>query len=196
MYTPSGSLSRFLATVTARSQYRRLETSSFQPAVPGDREGEGVRTETSRETIRPSITLTWATGLATTAQYSRLRSDVVTSGNRTRTDESSWGGTVNFSVSSPAWIARLPSDVRTSLGWNQSDVFVCLQRVGGESCLPISDSRRQQLDVRVDTAFPPNLRGGASLSYVLNELRHVSSRFSQVIFTVFLDINFLASQIR
>ncbi len=52
------------------------------------------------------------------------------------------------------------------------------------------------MDLRLDTAFPPSMRGGASFSYVLNDQRHTSSKFSQMVVSVFLDINFLASQIR
>lgn len=120
----------------------------------------------------------------------------MTSGNLTRSDETAWGGTLAFAARAPSWLVRLPSDVRTTLALSSRDVFVCLRRAGTDDCSPVSDSRRRQADVRVDTAFPPNMRGGASFSYILTDQRATSSKISQMIFSVFVDINFLASQIR
>jgi hypothetical protein len=146
--------------------------------------------------VTPTLTVTWIGGVVTTAQYTKERGDALTSGNQTLSSRTGWGGTMTFSVRTPRAFVRLPSDLRTELAVNSLDVFLCLQRAELAECSTISDSRRRQVDVRVDTAFPPNMRGGASFSYVLTDQRHTSSKFSQVILSVFLDINFLASQVR
>jgi hypothetical protein len=159
-------------------------------------ESAGVRSETDRTTLTPSVTVTWLGGVVTTARLLREEGDLVTAGNVTRTDRTDIGGTMSFSVRPPAALVNLPSDVRAELAVNASDASICLQSAGAGECATISDSRRRQVDLRLDTAFPPNMRGGASFSYVLTDQRHTSSKFSQVIFSVFLDINFLASQIR
>ena len=131
-----------------------------------------------------------------TVEARRIRSDLLTSGNLTRNEETGWGGTLSFSARAPRWLVRLPSDVRTSVAVSSSDVSVCLQRAGSGVCSPVSNSRRRQVDVRLNTAFPPNMRGGASFSYILTDQRHISSRFSQMVLTVFMEINFLDSRIR
>ncbi len=195
VYTPNWSLRRLLSTITAQGQCRGSDASSFQPPRDGSA-GTGVLAQTNRTMFTPSLTLTWTGGIVTTAEYSRTRSDVMTSGNLTRSDETAWGGTLAFAARAPSWLVRLPSDVRTTLALSSRDVFVCLRRAGTDDCSPVSDSRRRQADVRVDTAFPPNMRGGASFSYILTDQRATSSKISQMIFSVFVDINFLASQIR
>ena len=101
-----------------------------------------------------------------------------------------------FSMRSPNWLARLPTDIRTTVGVNARDNVVCLRRANTGNCAPVSDTRRRAFDLRLDTAFPPNMRGGANFSYVLTEHRHSSNRFRELTFSVFVDINFQASQIR
>lgn len=193
VFTPRGALSSLLSSITAQTQYRHVQTSSFQPA---NGTAGGVLSETDRTTVTPSVTVTWSGGVVTTARLLREEGDLVTAGNLTRSDRTDVGGTMSFSVRPPAALVDLPSDVRAEVALNASDAAICLQRVGNTECATISDSRRRQVDLRLDTAFPPNMRGGASFSYVLTDQRHTSSKFSQVILTVFLDINFLASQIR
>jgi hypothetical protein len=60
----------------------------------------------------------------------------------------------------------------------------------------VSDSRRQVLDVRVDTGLSESLQGGATFSYVLSDLRHLSQRLSQAVFTIYVDYRFFAGEIR
>ena len=103
---------------------------------------------------------------------------------------------MNFSFRAPRALVRLPSDIRTAVSVSSTSASLCLRRVGSTTCTSVSDSRRRQVDIRLDTGFPPSMRGGASFSYVFNEQRHTSSRISQVVFSVFVDVNFLASQVR
>ena len=60
----------------------------------------------------------------------------------------------------------------------------------------MSDSRRQQIDMQMDTGLSDTLRGGAIFSYVLTDLRHTSDRLSQYTFRVFLDLRLFAGEIR
>ena len=205
IYTPPAALRGALTSLTARARYRRSETSSFQPGtlgVPGEgtqpdgSSTTGVFTESAATSVTPVVTLTWAAGIVTTAQFSRLRSEVLTSGNLTLSSETRWGGSMSFSFRAPRTLVRLPNEVRTSLTVNSTDASLCLQRAESAECSAVSQSRRRQLDIRIDTGFPPSMRGGASFSYVFREELHTSTQFSQMIFTIFLDINFLASQVR
>ncbi|MEE8116825.1 MAG: hypothetical protein V3T28_06940, partial [Gemmatimonadales bacterium] len=205
VYTPPPFLRGALSSVSAQARYRRTVGSSFQPAAlqaPGsDSQGEangitGIFAENRATNVTPTITLTWVAGVVTTGQFSRIRSEVLTSGNLTLNDQRSWGGSVNFSFRAPTTVFRLPSDVRTSLTVNATDATLCQKRAESPECAIVSDSRRRQVNIRLDTGFPPSMRGGASFSYVLTEERHTSSKVSQMVFTIFLDINFLASQVR
>ena len=134
--------------------------------------------------------------MVTTGRVTRLQSEVLTSGNITVSDETRWGGTTSFSFRAPRYLIRLPNEVRTSLSVTSTNASVCLQRTGSLGCSSVSESRRRQIDIRLDTGFPPSIRGGASFSYLLREELHTSSKVSQMVFTVFMDINFLASQVR
>ena len=205
VYTPPGQLRNVISSVTAQARYRRTEASSFQPGalgLPGQgtqlagSNATGVLTESEAESVTPTVTLTWVAGVVTTARLTRLQSEVLTSGNVTMSDETQWGGTTSFSFRAPRYLLRLPNEVRTSLTLTATDASLCLQRTGSPTCSTVSESRRRQVDVRLDTGFPPSMRGGASFSYLLREERHTSSKVSQMVFTIFLDINFLASQVR
>jgi len=82
------------------------------------------------------------------------------------------------------------------MGLTASDILVCLLPADGSECVPVSDSRRRQADLRLDTGVSPTVTAGASFGYVLTEQRHTATRFSQLIFTVFGEINFSAGQVR
>ena len=88
------------------------------------------------------------------------------------------------------------SQIRTNVTFNSSKRAICLVRAGSDECRSVSDSRRHQLAVRLDTGLSEMLRGGANLNYVVNDLRHTSDRLSQVVFSVFLDLRLFAGEIR
>ena len=205
VFTPPRGMRSLLSSVTARARYRRTLASSFQPGAlgllgqgteDGGSSATGVFTETVSTNFAPTVTLTWAAGVVSRVEYTRFQSDMLTSGSRTVNDVQRLGASLNFSVKAPSWLVRLPSEIRTSVTASATDDSVCLQRSGSAECASVSESSRRQLDFRLDTAFPPSMRGGASFTYVLTEERHTSSKFSQIVFTVFLNINFLASQVR
>jgi len=46
----------------------------------------------------------------------------------------------------------------------------------------------------MDTGMSSTVVGGLSFSYILTDQRHLSSRFSQYVFTVFAEINFVTGR--
>jgi hypothetical protein len=192
LYSPRWALNRVITTFTAQARYRETVTSTEQPS----RGGSAGRTENRSTTVNPSATISWTGGILTGAQYARTTSDVVTSGNTTRSDRTDWGANLGFSFRAPAWLIRLNNPLRANGSWITSDILVCLVRSGTADCIPVSDSRRRQLDFRLDTGFSPAITGGASFSYVLTEQRHTATRLSQITFTAFAEINFSAGQLR
>ncbi|NIN11438.1 MAG: cell surface protein SprA [Gemmatimonadales bacterium] len=200
-YTPPEAIRALLSNITAQGQYRVQRASSLQPSFGGadtgvDEEASAVRTENNSRMVAPSITATWIGGVVTTAHYSVATTEAVTSGNVTESERRNWGGNVSFAFRPPRSLVRLRSRIGTTLAFSSSLLAVCVQLAGSDECRTVSDSRRQQFDFRMDTGLTDALRGGLTFSYVLTDQRHTSSKLSQIVFTVFADINFSAGQVR
>ncbi len=198
VYTPRSALRSVISALSAQTQYRESSTSSVlrTPGSAGTAApGAAVVTETDAVLIAPSVSLTWAMGVTTAAQYSRATSDAVTAGNVTRSEQENWGASASFAFRPPASLVRLRGRLQTTLGFSSSERAVCLVRVGSGECRTVSDSRRQQFDVRTDTGFSESVRGGLTFSYVLTDQRHTSQKLSQIVFTIFADINLFAGQL-
>jgi hypothetical protein len=159
-------------------------------------EGEESVSETRGRTVAPNVTVTWIGGLVTTFQLSKNTSEQFTSGNLTRRDQQDVGGNASFDFRPPSSIVRLPNDIRTTLSYNRSSTDICLVRAGAVECTPVANSRRSALDIRMDTGFSSQVRGGLSFSYVVTEQRHTSQELAQVIFTFFAEIFFVTGQLR
>jgi hypothetical protein len=192
-YSPRWALRKVISILTANARLTRSFSFSEQPGLAG---GEPSRTENTARTVAPSVSLTWFGGVITSMQYSHATSDALTSGNTTRRDQEDWSGAMNFGFRLPRSLIRMRNDIRTTLSVNSSVVATCLLRAGTTECSPVSDSRRRAVDLRLDTGFSPQVRGGASFSYVLTEQRQTAARYSQLTVTVFAEIFFLSGQIR
>jgi hypothetical protein len=192
-YSPRWALRKVISILNANARVSRTLSSSEQPGLAG---GEPSRTENNTQAVAPSLSITWLGGITTSMQLSRARSDALTSGNTTRRDQDDWSGAMNFGFRLPQSLVRMKSDIRTTLSLNSSVVTTCLLRVDATECAPVSDSRRKAVDLRLDTGFSPQVRGGASFSYVLTEQRQTSARYSQLTITVFAEIFFESGQIR
>ncbi len=200
VYTPSSGIKAVLSSVSAQMRYvvehRRTLRPRFDPLDGGGGNVPSVLTEDDRTTLAPSITLVWPGGVTTSASYSTESSARLTSGNTINTDRSQWRGSLAFGFRPPVWLMRLRSQIRTNVSVNSSRRAVCLVRAGSDECGSVSDSRRHQLAVRLDTGLSEMLRGGANLNYVVNDLRHTSDRLSQLVFSLFLDLRLFAGEMR
>jgi len=202
--SPRGSVRRVLSGISARAAYRKNETSTVQPGFAslggeGGGPGAGVSlAQTGREstTLTPSLTLTWGGGITTQAQFSQVRSEALNSGNLTITDQVGWLGSLSFSLRVPRSVARLPSPILATVSFTTNKSTVCLLKRDEPECLAISDSRRSQIAVNLDTGFSPTVRGGVSFSRLITEQLHNSSKTSQTVFTIFAQVNFTAGQIQ
>ncbi len=186
-----------LSTISAQTQYRVVESSSRQPVLGAEADTpRDVITENNSRTVSPSVTLAWTRGITTTGQYSTTSGESVTSGNVTESDREAWGGSLSFAFRPPRSVVRLPNAIQTTVAFNASKLAVCLRSPGADECTPVSDSRRRQFDVRLDTGLSQSLRGGATFSYVVTDQRHLSNQLTQIVFTIFADINLFAGQLR
>jgi hypothetical protein len=181
-----------LQALDARVQYRALESATRQEQ--GTAAGL-LSTEQRVRTWAPSLVLTWTGGATTGGQYNRSETTQLAAGSETRSTREDWGGNAAVPFRLPQDLVRLQGPVRATLGATGSVVRVCVVRTGTAGCAPVADSRRRQVDVRLDTGFSPAVVGGASFSYILTDQRHLSSRFSQLVFTVFADVNFISGRL-
>jgi hypothetical protein len=174
----------------------RLTETLTQSRAGGQGPVGGSFTETRTRTTAPSVTVTWGGGIITTLQLGNTNSEQITSGNLTRRSQRDVGATANFSFRPPRSLVRLPNVIRSTLSFNRSSTDICLIQAETVECAPVANTRRSALDIRMDTGFSSQLRGGLSFNYVVTEQRHLSSELAQMIFTVFAEIFFVSGQIR
>ncbi len=200
VYAPRSAIQKLVSSVSGALQYRIIERSNLLPALAafGESvvEGQGVLTENNSKEISPSFTVVWTGGVSTTASYSSRTTERVTSGNITNTESKDWTGVVAFAFRPPRSLVRLRNQVRTTVSVLSSKLAVCLLRADSDECRSVSDSRRRQVDVRLDSGFSETLRGGATFSYTLTDVRHTSDKLSQIVFSIFFDVRLLAGEVR
>ncbi|MEJ2236733.1 MAG: cell surface protein SprA [Gemmatimonadales bacterium] len=201
VYTPGAALRRVFSSVSAQVQYRIVERATFQPLLDAAAGGGGVvngpkLTEDYTSALTPSLTIMWPAGIVTSGSYSSAKNRRLTSGNTTKTDQSDWSGSLGLRFRPPAALSRTRNEIRTTISYTSSTRAQCLLSAGTGECRTVSDSRRQVLDVRLDTGLSQTLQGGATFSYVLSDLRHLSQRLSQAVFTIYVDYRFFAGEIR
>ncbi len=200
-YAPPASIRSVLTSVTAQAQYRVQETARVQPlfgeTAGGDAQAsQAARTENNTRLLSPSLTLGWWAGITTTGRLTLSQSEGITAGNVTESDRLEWGATVNVAFRPPQSIVRLQNRIQTTIAYSTSDLGVCIVRTGSEECRVVSDSRRNQFDIRMDMGFSATVRGGLSFSYISSDQRHLSQRLKQYVFTIFGDINLRAGRLR
>ena len=193
-HTPRWFIRKLISILSMNARFSETRTENVQAALDG--EGAESRRENRTRTVAPSATVTWNGGVVTSLQFTRSTSDVVTSGNVTKRDTRDWGANMTFSFRPPRSLVRLRNEIRSTLSYNSSLVSVCLVRTGSSECTLVSDSRRSAFDVRMDTGFSAEVRGGLSFSLIRTEQRQTSSKFSQIVFTVFAEVFFITGQIR
>jgi hypothetical protein len=192
---PGGAAGRAVKSLNAQTQYRISQTTIRQ-GLPdsGTAASDWAATDSRLRSFQPSLSVTWAGNVTTGAQYAWSQTDLTTAGNINRNERVDWGANLGFSFRSPASLARLPNPIRTTMSASASDTRACLILAGASDCTPVADTRRRQVDVRMDTGVSATVVGGLSFSYILTDQRHLSSRFSQYVFTVFAEINFLSGR--
>jgi hypothetical protein len=201
VYTPGTGIRRVISSVSAQLQYRIVERATFRPvldpAVDGGDAVDGPKlTEDYTSALTPTLTIMWPAGIVTSGSYSSAKNRRLTSGNTTNTDQSDWSGSLGLRFRPPAALSRTRNEIRTTVSYTSSSRAQCLLAAGSSECRTVSDSRRQVLDVRLDTGLSERLQGGATFSYVLSDLRHLSQRLSQAVFTIYIDYRFFAGEIR
>jgi hypothetical protein len=190
-WSPRGKLRRLFSIFNTSAQYAESNTENVQAGLAG---GQGSRSETQGRTLAPAVTVTWGGGIITSLQYRQTRTDGLTSGNINRREQDEWNATLNFAFRTP--IVKLANQIRTTANYTRSIDRVCLIQAGTDECVPVSEGYRRVIDIRMDTGITPQVRGGATFSYVLNAQRQISQERSQMVFSIFAEIFLVSGQLR
>ncbi|UCG86790.1 MAG: cell surface protein SprA [Gemmatimonadota bacterium] len=205
VYTPGDRLRNVISSISAQFEYRTVERATFQPItdpLPQSGAGAGIGmqgprwTEDYTRSLAPRLTIIWPAGVSTSGSYASTRNRLLTSGNTRNTDQVDWNGSLGFGFRPPSDLFGSRNEIRTTVSFTDSQRAVCMMTTGSSECRTVSDSHRRVLDIRMDAGLSETLRGGATFSYVLNELRHTSERLSQVVFSIYIDYRFFAGEIR
>lgn len=193
---------RIITSVSATASYRGRETESVLSSAA---EGRGlpaaggasavVTTQTTRAAPL-TLTVSWAPRMITTVSYTSSRSENAQSGNVSRNNGTETGASLSFSFRAPQELLPLRSDIRTALRYSSSQSLGCITSVGDSTCVPIADSRRRQVNLTMDTDMPPNVSAGIGISYILTEDARANRKFSQLVITASVSVNFSAGEVR
>ncbi len=194
LYSPrAGWVRAVLTSLQASAGVRVRETESLLPSPGG---GAPLRATAQARSAPLSATVTWAPRLTTSAGYSLERSRGERAGTLTRNDREQTSADATLSFRFPQEFVPLRSDVRATARYLDAVSTGCIVRAGTEQCVPISDSRRREYTLIMDTDMPPNLTAGLSIGYVRTEDRHINRKFSQLVITASLRIAVSAGQVR
>ena len=197
-WSPAGGFFRtVLSSVSASAAVQVRQATTVQPALalPGGATASAANEIRGLQESRSyplSLAITWLQRVTTSLTYSSSSILDESAGNVTRTDRQDASAALMFSFRPPKDLLPLPSDVRTSLRYAHSTDDGCLTLAGGAGCVPISSASRRQFNFSMDTDMPPNVSAGISVGYILTEDAHVNRKFSQLVVTAAVTVNFQA----
>jgi hypothetical protein len=173
--------------------FRRRQGNSVQ----GNRAGEaGATSAIESSTITPDAQLNFRNGVSLTLGYSQLDQSSLSSGNNTQLDQNDLNGSLNYSFRLPRSLSRLRKQVRTSLAFTSTDALTCLEQLGQQDCIVISDVSRYELRGGLDTDLLQTVSAGLQMGYSLNDARHLSRRTSQISILVSFQLSLFAGDYR
>ncbi|MBI1723365.1 MAG: cell surface protein SprA [Gemmatimonadetes bacterium] len=201
VYTPRSRLRNLVTSVNATGGVNVSRSKTVQPPLSltvGGAEATAGGVRTSQESRARPLTLgiSWAARIVTNFSTTADRTRSERSNNLTLNSRRQTGADLTFSFRTPQELLPLPSDIRATVRFQTNTSRVCIQRAGATDCVPVSDSRRREYNLNMDTDMPPNVSAGLSVSYVLNEDAHANRKFSQFVVTANVTVSFSAGEIR
>ncbi len=190
------SLGRILSGLTAQLSVRYHDVTNTQSSLGGD-QSAGLATSFSKDhSVSPSVTASWAKGVLTSFDATRLITDQITAGNTFRTTHTQRNASVSFAWRPPPAILKLKTSIRTTARYSYALNATCLQSAGQGACVPYVDSRHSEGQLTLDTSFPPTLSAGLQVAYDLDDERQINRKVSQLTLTAFVQLNTNVGQIR
>jgi hypothetical protein len=195
-----GPLRKVFTSVNATATLRVRQSESVQPPleVPaglGTSTGE-IRSTSETRSLPLSLGISWAARILTNFAWAADRSRTERSGSVTLNERRQASADLTFAFRVPQDLIRLRSDVRTTLRYASTVNTGCIQNPRSPDCTPISDSRRKEYTLFMDTNMPPNVTAGLSVSYVVSEDAHTNRKFSQFVLMGNVRVIYTAGEIR
>ncbi|HEY6107401.1 MAG TPA: cell surface protein SprA [Gemmatimonadales bacterium] len=190
---PRTTIGRVLSGLTAQLSVRRRQTRNEQPGFRG---GATAVTTSDERTLAPGVTASWAHGILTSFDGTRLRTEQVTAGNTFRNTRTQQNASLAFAWRPPAALVRLKTDIRTTARYSYTQNATCLISSNQGPCRAYVDSRQTNAQLTLDTSFPPSLSAGLQMAYVLDDERQINRRIAQLVLTAFLQLNTSVGQVR
>jgi hypothetical protein len=182
-----------LSLLAIGTGFRRREGNSVQ----GGRAGiVGARSAIESSTLTPDAQIGFRNGVSLTLGYSELDQSTLSNGNNTQLDQNDLSGSVNYAFRLPRSISRLRKQVRTSVNFVSTDALTCLEQLGQQDCLVISDVSRYEIRGGLDTDLMQTISAGLQVGYSLNDARHLSRRTSQVSILASFQLSLFAGDYR
>jgi hypothetical protein len=197
VWTPPRFLRWMLSSMSASGGYRLSSSETVQPPLQLQIGTSSLTTNEVRSTQETrswpvSLTVIWAPRITTSLSLTKSRGEALQAGNSTLTTHDDMTANVAFSFRPPKAYLPLPSDVRTALRYTSSSDGACMALAVGGPCIGISQSSRHQFNLSMDTEMPPNVSAGLSLGYILTEDAHIDRKFSQIVITLAVTVNYQA----
>jgi motility/secretion related protein SprA len=190
---PRTTIGRVLSGLTAQFSVRHRQTRNEQPGFRG---GGTAVTTTDERTLAPGVTASWAHGILTSFDGTRLRTEQVAAGNTFRNTRTQQNASIALAWRPPAALVRLKTDIRTTARYSYTQNATCLISSNQGPCRPYVDSRQTNAQLTLDTSFPPSLSAGLQMAYVLDDERQINRRIAQLVLTAFLQLNTSVGQVR
>jgi hypothetical protein len=190
------SLGRILSGLTAQLSVRYHDVTNTQSSLAGGSTAGFASSFSKDHSVSPSVTASWAKGVLTSFDATRLVSDQITAGNTYRTTHNQRNASVSFAWRPPPAILKLKTSIRTTARYSYALNATCLQSAGQGACVPYVDSRHSEGQLTLDTSFPPTLSAGLQVAYDLDDERQVNRKVSQLTLTAFVQLNTNVGQIR
>jgi hypothetical protein len=195
-----GPLRRLLTSLNVTASLRVRESESIQPPLevaPGQGTAqEEVRSSTESRSIPLGLSVIWLPRIQTSVSWATDRSRTARSGTLTLSEREQLTADLGFSFRVPPDLVPLRSDVRTTLRFASTTNTGCVESAQAPGCTRISDSRRKEYTLIMDTDMPPNVTAGLSVSYVLTEDAHTNRKFSQFVLLAHARVTYSAGELR
>ncbi len=147
--------------------------------------GASGSTQLSSESrsFQPDLLLSFRGNLSLRGDAGSERRTTALNGNVTHEDNMRYSGVVDWSVSLPARLSSLRKSLLTQVTVVRLENLSCLER-GAEGCVPYSDVRQWDVRTTLSTDLRGSVRAGFQLGWVLNDIRHLQRKSSNLSLSV------------
>ena len=199
-YRPPAFLQGLITTVGANASVEHTQSSSFAPSIVqgGDNQNEESRSRRERYPVNGSIAWALIGGFTTNGSYEVARTE------EERPGSSNFGRThsmqLDLGKSFPLprrWKMDDRLNTRFSFQRSQTRNFVRnLSASAGNEARPLADNGRQSINIMADTRVSDELTFSFTGSRIVNFDNQYNRRFTQLVMTAVLQLQFFAGELR